>query len=60
MGYQQETLGQVVERLINIKDRFANSLSFEEKEAINNACNIIDHKFDRHATANEVIYGKEE
>lgn len=55
----EQTLGQVVERLIYIKDRFENLLEPEEIDAINDACNVIDHKFNRHITANEAIYGKE-
>ena len=55
----EQTLGQVVERLIHIKDKFANLLELEEINAINDACNVIDHKFNRHITADEAIYGKE-
>ena len=56
---EQQTLGQVVERLIGIKDRLLNYLSPEEIDAINDACNVIDHKFDRHTKADTVIYGEE-
>ena len=55
-----QTVGQTVEELISIKDKFAYDLTESQREAINNACNILDHKFDRLATIDEILNSKEE
>lgn len=51
----QQTVGQVVDNLIAVKDRFANQLCGAEIDAINDACNILDHRCNRFDTAEYVI-----
>lgn len=49
-----QTVGEIVERLIFIKDNYG----IEDRgdlEAINNACNILDHKFNRLTMADEIL-----
>lgn len=49
------TIGQIVENLINIKDTHKKELTSEEVDAINDACNILDHNFNRYDTKTEVV-----
>ena len=50
-----QTVGQTVEELITIKDRLSNYLDGSQVEAINNACNILDHKFSRFSTVDAIL-----
>lgn len=47
--------GEIVEELISIKKRFYNELYSTEIEAINNACNILTHRFNRFDSTNTLI-----
>ena len=52
-----QTVGEIIEKLIYIKDNYG----IEDRgdlEAINNACNILSHNFDRLTTANILINGQ--
>ena len=54
-NYYEQTVGEIVELLIRIKDR--NGIgSRDELEAINNACNILTKRFNRSTPANVLIY----
>lgn len=55
MNNENQIIGQIVETLISIKDRHADSLLRSEIEAINDACNILDHRFNRFDTADALI-----
>lgn len=46
-------VGEIIERLISIKDNC--DIGFENREAINNACNILSHNFNRLSTAEEIL-----
>lgn len=48
-------IGEIVEYLIGIKDRNKEVLTSDEIEAINNACNLLDHKFPRMGVAEVII-----
>ena len=50
-----QTIGEITERLIRIKDSFKSSMSSEEIEAINDCCNILNHNFNRFATIQDLI-----
>ena len=50
----KQTIGEIVERLIYIKDNYGIE-DLGDLEAINNACNVLDHKFDRMDTVNKVL-----
>lgn len=59
MNGENQILGEVVERLIYIKDNYG----IEDRgdlDAINNACNILSHKFNRLDTVDKVLNSKEE
>lgn len=59
MHGEEQTLGEVVERLIFIKRNYG----IEDRgdlDAINNACNILSNKFNRLDTVNKVLDSKEE
>lgn len=49
------TTGSVVEHLIYIKDKNRKSLTPDEIDAINNACNILNHRFLRMADAESLV-----
>lgn len=51
---KQLTIGEIVERLIYIKDNYGIE-DLGDLEAINNACNILDHRFNRFFLAQQVI-----
>lgn len=53
------TIGEIVERLIFIKDNYAIE-DREDIEAINNACNILSKQNDRLSVASAILYPKEE
>lgn len=48
------TIGEIVERLIFIKDNYGIE-DLGDLDAINEACNILDHNFHRFSTSNELI-----
>lgn len=39
---QTKMVGEVIETLIRIKDKVYGHLSFEEREALNDACNLLE------------------
>ena len=47
------TVGEIVERLIYIKDSYA--LKNADLNAINDVCNILSHNFDRMSTVNDLL-----
>ena len=55
MNNEKCMVGQMVETLINIKDRYGDTLSRGEIEVINDVCNILDHRFNRFDTADVLI-----
>lgn len=59
MDYENQTIGGMVEELIIIKDSLFNYLSERQIETINNACNVLDHEFNRLITVDEVLNKKE-
>ena len=52
-----QTVGEIIEELICVKDRLSAELWGTEIDAINNACNILNHNFDRMSTADELMEG---
>ena len=46
-------IGEIVERLIYIKDTY-NVTSLNDLEAINEACNVLDHRFNRFDDSHEL------
>lgn len=48
------TVGEVVERLIYIKDK-SEFKDIKDIEALNAACNILDHKFNRSDLPDDII-----
>ena len=55
MSNESQIIGQIVETLIGIKDRYSEFLLKHEIDAINDACNILDNRFNRFNTADELI-----
>ena len=56
---EDQIIGEVVERLIFIKRNYG----IEDRgdiNAINNACNILSHKFNRLDSVDKVLNSKEE
>lgn len=49
------TVGAIVEYLICIKDKNRDSLTSDEIDAINDACNILSHRFPRTKDAEALI-----
>lgn len=49
-----QTIGEIIERLIYIKDNYGIE-DFGDLNAINNACNILDNRFNRFAVSDTVI-----
>ena len=54
----KQTVGQVIEALISIKDDNKDNLSNYDINAINNACNILDHNFNSMILAEKAIEGE--
>ena len=54
----KQTVGQVIEALISIKDDNRDNLSNYDINAINNACNILDHNFNSMTLAEKAIEGE--
>lgn len=54
----KQTVGQVIEALIAIKDDNRDNLSNYDINAINNACNILDHNFNSMTLAEKAIEGE--
>lgn len=52
MGNQ--TIGEIIERLIYIKDNYGIE-DLDDLNAINNACNILEDNFSRIITANKLV-----
>lgn len=53
-NYYEQTVGEIVEQLIRIKDR-GSVITRCDIESINNACNILSHTFNRNETAGRLI-----
>lgn len=53
-NYYEQTVGEIVEQLIRIKDR-GSVINRDDIESINNACNILSHMFNKNEMAGEVI-----
>lgn len=49
-----QTVGEIIEELISVKDRLSPDLWGTEIDAINNACNILNHNFDRMTTSDKL------
>ena len=45
-NYYEQTVGEIVEQLIRIKDR-GSVINRDDIESINNACNILSHTFNK-------------
>lgn len=48
-------IGKIIDNLIHAKDNNRRNLTISEIEAINDACNILDHRFDRYSETNSII-----
>lgn len=49
-------VGAVIEGLISIKDSYKDELCADELEAINDACNILSHRFNRFDVPEVIIH----
>ena len=59
MSGENQVVGEVVERLIYIKDNYG-IRDLNDLDAINNACNILSRKFNRLDTVDTVLHSKED
>lgn len=48
-------IGEIVERLISIKEHNRNTLTSAEIDAINDACNVLSHSFNRFDNATSIL-----
>ena len=53
-------IGELVERIIAIRDMHRDSLTRHELDTLADACNILDRTFDNDASVMDILYGKEE
>jgi hypothetical protein len=49
------SIGALVEELINIKDRVKDQLYGDQIDALNDACNLIEHNFPSNANVEQCI-----
>lgn len=54
-GNQALRVGEIIEHLITIKDAHRRELTSDEIISINDACNILEHRFLKYDTSEELV-----